>query len=206
MQPLNGIQFYLEILDKDKIKNDLIDRFAINVSVSSLERANYTGIFNVAMLEVSFYLFNSSDNKQTDVNNGYELLVTIYSYQNPSHRCVHCSSCCDFLSCNRNGAFCDTYFYMCIRPFEATFTRSDAIKQGDCPPDGVVTTEYEEDIDGAKFDDSVFGVTNPIIFSKIPNVSIIKLNLIKGNPQNKAYYIACKLLQGVELQNNYLAS
>ena len=51
---MKGTQFYLEILDKDSRKNDLIDRFAINISDPFMVQANYTGIFGVATLEVSF--------------------------------------------------------------------------------------------------------------------------------------------------------
>ena len=137
---------------------------------SSIERANYTGVFGVATLEVSFYIVNPTESNLTDVNNGYELLVTIFSYRNPSHRCAGCTNCCDG-NCNRG--LCDTYFYLCVRPFETNFTRNVRIMQGDCPPDEEVTTENEMDSDGNQFDDDVLGVANPINFSRIANVSIL---------------------------------
>ena len=216
---MNGTQFYLELLDYDSTKNDLIDRFAINISDSMnsfIERANYSGIFRVAMLEVSFYIINncpttessptaanstesdpttessptvtsteggtstvnstesgtamvtSTEITLTDVDNGYELLVTINSYGNPSHECAGCTKCCDG-ACNRG---CDTYFYLCVRPFQTTFPESPMIIRRDCPPDEVVVTENERNrIDGTTFNDTVLGVPNPIIFSKIANVS-----------------------------------
>ena len=232
LQPLNGTQFYLEMLDYDTEKNDLIDRFAINISDPAnpfIERANYTGIFEVAMLEVSFYIISNSsttgsnptvvtstesgpttessptvvtstesgpttessptvvtstesgpttessptvvtstESTLVDIDNGYELLVTINSYRNPTHKCAGCTKCCDG-ACNRG---CDTYFYLCVRPFETTFSRNVTIMQGNCPPDEVVMTESEKDrIDGTTFNDTVLGVANPIIFSRIENVS-----------------------------------
>ena len=69
LQPMNGTQFYLELLDRDSGgKNDLIDRFAINISVpvnSFIERANYSGIFGMAMLEVSFYVISNSSTTES---------------------------------------------------------------------------------------------------------------------------------------------
>ena len=169
---MTGIQFYLEILDKDSNKNDLIDRFAINVSNpvnSSINRANYTGVFGIATLEVSLYIVNLTEDNLTEVNNGYELLVTIFSYRNPSHRCAGCNRCCDG---NCNTGLCDTYFYFCVRPFKTFFTRNVRIMQEYCPPDEEVITENEKDgINGTTFNNNVLGVANPIIFSKIANVS-----------------------------------
>ena len=259
LQLMNGTQFYLELLDRDSGKNDLIDRFAINISVpvnSFIERANYSGVFGMAMLEVSFYVISNSsttvssptvvtstesgptavisptvaistesgpivvtstesgptvvisptvvtsiDNNPTtesnqtvitstksgstavisptvvtstestlvDIDNGYELLVTINSYGNPTHRCAGCTTnCCDG-HCNRG---CDTYFYLCVRPFQTISPESPMIIRRDCPPDEVVVTESERNrIDGTTFNDTVLGVANPIIFSKIANVS-----------------------------------
>ena len=135
---------------------------------SSIKRANYTGVFGVATLEVSFYIINPTESNLTDVNNGYELLITIFSYRNPYHSC---SACCDG---NCNAGLCDTYFYLCVHPFETNFTRNVRIMQGDCLPDKMVTTKYEMDSDGNQFDDNVLGVANPINFSRIANVSILR--------------------------------
>ena len=176
------------MLDRDRNQDKFIDRFAISVSVpvnSSIERANYTGVFGVAMLEVSFYIVNltesnptvvnSMESTLTDVNNGYELRLTIYSYRNPSHGCAGCTKCCDG-ACNRG---CDTYFYLCVRPFQTTFSRNEKIFQRDCPSDEVVVTESEDNkIYGATFSDIVLGVDNPIIFSKITNVSHTKYSYV----------------------------
>ena len=176
---------------------------------SFIERANYTGIFEVAMLEVSFFIINkrpTTESSPTVVtstessptpeisptvistesgptpeisptvvttgspleDNGYELLVTINSYRNPTHRCAGCNNCCDG-ACNIG---CDTYFYLCIRPFKTSFSRN---VQGNCPPDKMVMTESEKDrIDGTTFNDTVLGVANPINFSRIENVSHIQ--------------------------------
>ena len=68
LQPMNGTQFYLELLDKDSSNSDLIDRFAINISVpvnSFIERANYSGVFGMAMLEVSFYVISNSSTTES---------------------------------------------------------------------------------------------------------------------------------------------
>ena len=65
---MNGTQFYLELLDKDSSNSDLIDRFAINISVpvnSFIERANYSGVFGMAMLEVSFYVISNSSTTES---------------------------------------------------------------------------------------------------------------------------------------------
>ena len=65
---MNGTQFYLELLDRDSKKNDLIDRFAINISVpvnSFIERANYSGVFGMAMLEVSFHVISNSSTTES---------------------------------------------------------------------------------------------------------------------------------------------
>ena len=61
---MDGIQLYLEILDEDSRKNDLIDRFAINITVppdSSVPLTTYYGIFNVAELDMSFRIDCSMD-------------------------------------------------------------------------------------------------------------------------------------------------
>ena len=62
---MNGTQFYLELLDRDSKKNDLIDRFAINISNSFIERANYSGVFGMAMLEVSFHVISNSSTTES---------------------------------------------------------------------------------------------------------------------------------------------
>ena len=61
---MDGIQLYLEILDKDSRKNDLIDRFAINITDppnSSVPLTTYYGVLNVAELDVSFRIDCSMD-------------------------------------------------------------------------------------------------------------------------------------------------
>ena len=61
---MDGIQLYLEILDEDSGKNDLIDRFAINITVtpdSSVPLTTYHGVFNVAELDMSFRIDCSMD-------------------------------------------------------------------------------------------------------------------------------------------------
>ena len=60
LQPNDGVQLFLEIIDYDYIFFDeLIDRFAINVSIpvgSTTERTTYPGIFGFATIDMSFTL------------------------------------------------------------------------------------------------------------------------------------------------------
>ena len=56
----HGVQLFLEIIDHDDINEDeLIDRFAINVSIpvgSTTERITYSGIFEFATIDMDFTL------------------------------------------------------------------------------------------------------------------------------------------------------
>ncbi len=101
--------------------------------------------------------------------NGYELLVTIVSYRNPTQDCAGCSSCCDS---DCDSGVCDTYFFLCVRPFQFEFTSVEerSIMQGNCPPKTVITTESEFNVDGDTFGDEVLGMKNPITFYSISYV------------------------------------
>ena len=60
LQPDDGVQLFIEIIDSDGNNDDeLIDRFAINVSIpvgSTTERTTYPGIFGFATIDMSFTL------------------------------------------------------------------------------------------------------------------------------------------------------
>ena len=101
---------------------------------------------------------------------GYELFITVNSYSNPDHRCAGCRpvSCCDF---NCDTGFCDTIFYLCLRPYESEVTMSNQTRQGDCPPGEIISTRPDVNSDGRTFNNFLLNIPNPIRFSHIPNVS-----------------------------------
>ncbi len=60
-QHIDGFQFYLEVLESDQdLDDDLIDRFAINISTPirgfSLPQIDYSGVFEVATLNISIFV------------------------------------------------------------------------------------------------------------------------------------------------------
>ena len=101
--------------------------------------------------------------------NGYELLVRIDSYRNPERLCAGCDGCCDN---NCNADLCDTFFYLCTRPFESEEVESILARQGNCLPDETVTTSPDINSAGRVFTSFVLNVSNPIHFSRIPEVCI----------------------------------
>ena len=58
MQPTNGIQLYLELIDFDlRNSDDLIDRYILDLNItrgSNITRNNLRGIFNITELNVTF--------------------------------------------------------------------------------------------------------------------------------------------------------
>ncbi len=58
-QSAEGVQIFFEFVDDDFSSNDLIDRFAINVTLpvgTTTERETYSGIFGLATVNISFTL------------------------------------------------------------------------------------------------------------------------------------------------------
>lgn len=103
--------------------------------------------------------------------NGYELVVTIESFSNPSHQCAACAAlnidCCDD-GCD--VGLCDTYLYFCLRPFGSAGTNSTSTMQGECPSRSVRSrTFFNTDV--IIFSELESDVTNPTVFRNITNVS-----------------------------------
>ena len=119
---------------------------------------------------------------------GYELLVTIRSYSNPTNRCAGCmppNLCCDS---NCTTGLCDAYFYLCTRrvmPVTFNTLHSEIGVQGDCTIGPFSTPRQDRNRNNATFMGSdVLGLPNPVIFTSIPSVSNTSYN-------NYYYVISC---------------
>ena len=57
LQPTDGVQLYIELIDADTgDRDDLIDRFVVNITTfpTDVERENSMGIFDMAIVDMSF--------------------------------------------------------------------------------------------------------------------------------------------------------
>ena len=97
---------------------------------------------------------------------GYELHVTIHSFSNPGGRCAgvnsdyDCNGCCDHRQCTTTT--CEYFFSFCQRPAGSPVSLARIEYQGNC---STVNTTAQTSDGGMVFTDSVFNITNPIIFS-----------------------------------------
>ena len=103
---------------------------------------------------------------------GYELQVTIHSFDNPGHRCADtdCQDCCEG-ECS-GSTLCDYYFFMCKRPAVSYVPDQN---QGNCPMPALHQAKSVMAVMFV-FTHSTFGVSNPITFSGVSWVSYACLN------------------------------
>ena len=116
---------FFDLLDRDPNRGDLIDRFAINVTlqVGTFKRDTYYGIFGVAEVDASLLLCSIC-----------QLQVTIYSVMNPNGSCAdsQCSTsgCCDGNSCPEN--FYQYYIHYYLRAAGTPVSYERVKNQGNC--------------------------------------------------------------------------
>ena len=92
---------------------------------------------------------------------GYELQVTLHSFDNPGRRCAdkECRDCCEIL-CD-NSLKCSYYFSFCQRPAGTPVSYVPDQDQGNCST--LVTSRQSSD--GSNIAFTQFNISNPITFS-----------------------------------------
>ena len=98
---------------------------------------------------------------------GYELQITIHSFNNPSGACADLlcdGDCCEFSCPDR----CDYYFSFCQTSIETPVSFVRSVSNESCFTLKTFPFEYDEQ---RSFMDTVFGVPNPIIFTGLQWVS-----------------------------------
>ena len=101
---------------------------------------------------------------------GYELQVTLHSFNNPGGMCAdtQCGQdyCCEGRACPNA---CEYHFSICQRPAGTPVSDARRVYQGDCDAFETMTSRIMEN--GTEFSHSIFGTPNPITLRGIRWVS-----------------------------------